>query len=334
MNNIPFRSIQTGAMLFLVLFASSSCSYAAGVVNETSRSTNSVSTASFPRGTWVWNKNSWLTPAARDELFTFLKQHGISMILVQIHTDYSGAAPKLNDREQLSELLRRAAQEGVTVHALDGGPDYIYPPWPEKLTRQIAAIAEFNSKQPANARFAGVHYDIEPYLLPDWKKDWDTRLQCCRTYLAALQTLATAARSHELQFSVDIPSWFDTGDKLQPFEVNGHIGTLLDHVAQIVDWFGIMAYRNHATGPDGILSISAGEVDVMDKLGKKVWIGVETGDAGKGSPPKVTFLNRPTTEFDQALQEVNNALVPRKSYGGILIHSYERYREYLSKPQP
>jgi hypothetical protein len=283
------------------------------------------------RGTWVWNKASWFEPSARDTLFNFLKQHGMSVILVQIHTDYSGSKPKLMYPEQLSALLQQASREKITVHALDGDPGFIYPPWREKLAGQIEAVDEFNSTQPSTARFVGVHYDIEPYLLPAWRKDWESRLEVCKAYVSTLEVLAHAARAHGLQFSVDIPPWFDTSNELKPFEMHNQSGTLLDHVADIVDWFGIMAYRNHASGPDGILSLSEGDIKVMEKRGKKAWIGVETGPNGKEDPQKITFSNRPIGEFNQAVNEVETQMTHRSGYGGLLIHCYERYREYLGE---
>jgi hypothetical protein len=303
---------------------------AAPATQQTATNVDSTAVISHPLGTWVWNKSSWFEPADRATLFRFLKQQGISVMLLQIHTDYSGPQPALKYPEQLSAVLQQAARQGVTVHALDGDPRFIYPPWPEKLAGQIAAIGEFNAHQPPNERFVGVHYDIEPYSLPDWKKDWDSRLEVCKAYLATLDQLAPIARRRGLEFSVDIPAWFDTSENLKPFEADGYSGTLLDHVARIVDWLGIMAYRNRASGPDSILSMSQSNVAVMEKLGKKVWIGVETGPNQGGDPPKITFRNQPLADFNHALKEVDASLAPRGSYAGILIHCYERYQEYLT----
>jgi len=314
----------------LTLGIGSNDAAAAPVAQPTITTTDSTAAISHPLGTWVWSKSSWFEPSARETLFRFLKQQGISVMLLQIHTDYSGPRPTLKYPQQLSAVLRQAAQQGVTVHALDGDPGFIYPPWPEKLAGQIAAIGEFNNRQPPNERFVGVHYDIEPYSLPAWKKDWDSRLEVCKAYLTTLDQLARIARGRGLEFSVDIPSWFDSTENLKPFEMDGQTGTLLDHVARIVDWFGIMAYRNRASGPDSILSISKANVDVMEKLGKKVWIGVETGPNQGGDPPKITFRNQPIADFDHALKEVDVSLAPRTSYAGILIHCYERYQEYLT----
>jgi hypothetical protein len=303
---------------------------AAPALQPTTTNVESTAAISRPLGTWVWTKSSWFEPAERETLFRFLKDHGISVMLVQIHTDYAGSQATLKYPEQLAAVLHQAAQQGVTVHALDGDPRFIYPPWPEKLAGQIAAIGEFNAHQPPSERFVGVHYDIEPYTLPDWKKDLDSRIEVCKAYVTTLGRLAPVARGHGLEFSVDIPTWFGTSEDLKPFEMDGHSGTLLDHVAGVVDWFGIMAYRNRASGPDSILSISQNNVNVMEKLGKKVWIGVETGPNQGGDPPKITFRNQPVASFDHALKEVDASLAPRTSYAGILIHCYERYQEYLT----
>jgi hypothetical protein len=293
--------------------------------------TNAASIPTLPgmRGTWVWSRTSWVAPAGRAQLFSFLKQHGLSVILIQIHTDYSGEAAKLQNEEDLSALLQEAAGAGVVVHALDGGPNFIYAPWPEKLAGQIRAVAAFNAAHPREARFAGVHYDIEPYTLAAFKND-ETRSEVCRAYVATLKRLAPVAKEHGLEFSVDIPFWFDTNTKLKTYEQEvGH--TLLEDVAGIVDWFGIMAYRNTASGSDGILAHSEGEVSIMEKLGKKAWIGVETGINRGDDPPKITFANRLPAEMEQELKAIEAKMAARKGYGGLLIHSYERYREYLSK---
>ena len=267
--------------------------------------------------------------ANRDVFFDFLKKHGLSVILVQIETDYSGETPVLKYREQLKALLEQATRQGVIVHALDGDPGFIYPPWPEKLAGQIRAISEFNATLSNNVRFAGVHYDIEPYALEAFKKD-ETRLDVCKAYLTALQTLARTARAQGLEFSVDIPFWFGSSERLKPFTAQG-TGTLLEHVAHIVDWFGIMAYRNIASGEDGILAHSEEEINIMEELGKKAWIGVELGPNKGNNPPKITFWNRPPAECDREIKEVESQMAARKGYGGLLIHSYEHYREYLNK---
>jgi hypothetical protein len=92
-----------------------------------------------------------------------------------------------------------------------------------------------------------------------------------------------------------------------------------------------MAYRNKASGVDGILVHSEADISVMEKLGKKAWIGVETGPNRGDDPPKITFWNRPPTEFDGEIKEVETQMAARKGYGGLLIHSYEHYREYLGQ---
>jgi hypothetical protein len=300
--------------------------------SATNQTTNAASATMLhgKRGTWVWRKQSWLAQADRDALFSFLKKQGISVILVQIHTDYSGEKPVLENQEQLSALLRQAASQHVIVHALDGDPSHIYPPWPEKLSGQIRAVAALNASLTGNARFTGVHYDIEPYILPAFKKE-ETRLDVCKAYLIALQTLAQTARAQGLEFSVDIPMFFATSEKKKYLDTDEEPDTLLGHVAHIVDWFGLMAYRNKASGADGILVHSEADISVMEKLGKKAWIGVETGPNRGDDPPKITFRNRPVAEFDGEIKEVESQMAGRKGYGGLLIHSYELYREYLGQ---
>lgn len=280
------------------------------------------------RGTWVWRKDSWVEASARKDLFDFLKRHQIGRIMVQIHTSYESGKPVLKYVPEMISLLKDAQIAGVEVHALDGAPNFIRPPWPEKLVGQIRALAELNASLPEESRFKGVHYDIEPYTLPEFK-DPTTRSEVCDEYIACLALLRSAAKAVGLEFSVDVPFWFDTREDLKVVTFGGKTTTLLEHIAEIADWFGIMAYRNRALGSDGIIQHSRGEIAAAAKYGHQAWVGVETGKKSPNDPPKITFQHLTPEDFDRETKQVVDVLGTEKGFGGLLIHSYERYREFL-----
>jgi hypothetical protein len=288
-----------------------------------------------PMGMWIWNRESWDTPDARRALFEFLDAHRISLIMVQVATDYSGPAPALKHEPEMHALLADAAKHKVDVHALDGDPEMIFEPGPARLEGQIRAVAAFNARlrdaaPEAGPGFAGVHYDIEPHALPRFR-DPATRASVCDAYLALLDRLGPVARAQRLAFSVDIPFWLDTRADLPTYEHGGAKETLLDQVARRVDWFGVMAYRNVAAGPNGVLDVSRGEVEAAAKYGRRAWVGVEFGMETGDDPPKITFWNRTPEDAAREIAAVRRHYMGAPGYGGLLIHSYEQYRKWEKK---
>jgi hypothetical protein len=282
------------------------------------------------RGTWVWRKDSWLTAPARETLFEFLKRRGLSRIMVQIHTDFSGENPALSYQPEMAALLQEAARRGVEVYALDGGRNYIYEPWPGRLAGQIGAIADFNARQPEAARFKGVHYDIEPYTLPEARNP-ETAPAVWEAYLRTLKHVRRAARSHQLPLSVDIPFWFDTNPRVTEVCFEGKTTSLLEHVVPLVDWFTIMSYQNRATTVE---RITEGERALAGRLGKKAWVSVKVNPRTGNEPASTTFHGLPPAELDQQLREIEARLHDSPGFGGVLIHAYEHYRAYLGEAPP
>jgi hypothetical protein len=235
--------------------------------------------------------------------------------------------PVLKFVDEMKSLLLEAAQHGVTIHALDGDPSWVYSDDNEIPSALIQGLGEFNSTQPLKERFAGVHFDIEPHVSARWR-DEASRNQLCQNYVRLLKRLLPLAHENGLQFSVDIPFWFDTAEEVNRIEVDGEVSSMIDHVARNVDWFGIMAYRNFATGEDGIIACSEGEINIATRYGKKAMIAVETGTERIDKLDKVTFANRTPDDLDRETGIVHDKFNDSPGYGGLLIHSAEQYRAW------
>ena len=92
---------------------------------------------------------------------------------------------------------------------------------------------------------------------------------------------------------------------------------VLIKVARIVDIPSIMAYRDHAEAPDGILDHTAGEIEMHP-----VVIGVETADV---SPPKITFWDEGASVMERELEEVYAAYGQHPNFRGFFVHHYGSY---------
>lgn len=286
-----------------------------------------------PRGTWVWRRDSWVTPEARAALLAFCREHRLGTVLLQVRTDWEAAQPVLLDQDDLGAVLGAAAGVGIAVHLLDGNSTWIEDPWPARLAGQVRAAGAFNRQRAAAGlpgRFAGVHYDVEPYTVPGFK-DPARREAICAGYLRLIDGLAPLARAEGLAFSVDVPSWYDSRTDLPRFrDPDGSQRTMLERVARTVDWLGIMSYRTTVPGPNGVIEISEGELRQMAALGKVAWVGIETGDNIGDSPAHITFHGRPAGSVQAAIAEIEQSLAGRPGYGGLLVHSYEHYRNWLA----
>jgi hypothetical protein len=124
----------------------------------------------------------------------------------------------------------------------------------------VRAYAAYNAGVGPDARLAGLQFDVEPYLLPEYgtggsgRIDWDAR------YLAMARTLREAAGS--LRLELVLPFWWDSKT------------ALLDGLAPLVDALAVMDYR---TDPSQIAGFAVPFLDWGARHGKQVRIALEAG---------------------------------------------------------
>src|SRR5688572_23836793 len=171
------------------------------------------------------------------------------------------------------------------------------------------------------ARFDGIHFDIEPYLLSAWKNP-ETREQLLVSYLDLNERVAKRARAAGLVYGVDIPFWWQSIDAAtgQPVSITTFHGvrkTATEHLLTMVDNVGIMAYRNVATGPQGIVSLALDTLEQADSIGHAdVFVGIETEKISEGVPESVTFARKSIRDLRTAVDIVEHVFVGRPSYAG------------------
>lgn len=149
-----------------------------------------------PRAVWAWNFDQAISLGV-----DFYKKYGISTVYLYLPTE-------LREKKLagLGKFLKDASKAGMQVYALGGEPSWALNGQP--AVSFVKRVWELNSKLPA--KFAGIHLDIEPYLLPEWKKDTKKILY---GYLDTLRTAEAEALKNKLRLEVDIPFWFDKGER-------------------------------------------------------------------------------------------------------------------------
>ena len=290
------------------------------------------------RGLWVWETAPLLREAGeRQTFFEFCEAHGISIVAMQIATHGKGADRKLDARAEWTALITEAHRRRMRVHALDGDPKFARAAQHGTVLSIVNAVVAYNASVAPAARFDGMHLDIEPQALPEWK-DPNTREPLLAEFLEINQGAAARARAAGLLYGVDIPFWWHvpddvTGEPLGIVTFHGERKLVTEHLLGFVDNIGIMAYRNVAAGPDGIITLALDTIQRVERTRNvRVFVGIETEKVREGVPATITFAGKTLRDMRKEISAAEATFARYSSFLGIAIHRYGSLREMPNEP--
>lgn len=284
------------------------------------------------QGIWAWRFEWISTPEAREELLSFCETHGYNLILMQVHLDKNSDPMVFRDPEAMRALVVEAAQRGIAVEALDGEKSMaLEKNWPRTL-QILDAVLTFNESLPDDAKLAGMHYDIEPYIMPEWKEGGAKRMKIMQDLLAfyMLAREQIEARGQGMVMACDIPFWYDhkvEEDDSCVLEFNGETKNLHKHIQDLCDYVGIMSYRRTATGSNSVAYHVESELAYAEEIGKVITPALETIELK--DVPQITFYGQPAEEFWNTQAEIIEALKDRPGFGGMLTHCWRGMRDMM-----
>ena len=241
-------------------------------------------TRQLHKAVWVWNTSQILrSRQEQEQLVQFLGGQGFDRVFLQLpnEPDHLGPIGEIQlDAAKLRPFITALSRRGIKVHALDGFKNYALPEWHPRVLKTVENIVRYNATSQQSERFYGIHYDIEPYLLPGFNGTQRERI--LKNYLELLRQMADRAHQAGLAIGVDIPFWYDTRDEFS-YEVNrvdfnGDHKSAEEHVIDLMDYVAIMDYRTSAYGADGTIAQAVGELAYASQKGKQVFIGLETSE--------------------------------------------------------
>ncbi len=260
----------------------------------------------LPKATWLWD-TARITQNP-NEMLAFLDQNSVSDLYLQINRDIRPAAYR--------QFIRKASDLGIRVHALDGAPDWTLNDKPARAFFNWLKTYQSGSQQAE--QFSGIHLDIEPYILPDWSSN---KSRVINLYQQRITFAGGEAAKLGLPFGIDIPFWFHE----HTYNNKQGKGNLSEWLIRNTDEVTIMAYRNTAEGPNGIIAVASPEIAQAQTAGKPIRIGVETVPSDEGSNLSFHGLSSDYMEFQ--LTTTQNAFVSTASWNGFAIHSLESWMQ-------
>lgn len=258
------------------------------------------------KGTWIWDTPTAITH--QEEILSFSKEQGVTNIYLHVTRE------KVMPRDY-ARFIGAASQLGIQVEALAGDPLW---GWREKrhhIQDVLDWVASYNLNVAEEERFAGIHWDIEPYLLPEWKTDQDRLLE---EWLANMEFAVKEGNLiSPLTNSVDVPFW------IHQIEVPGYqnvdVGSWM---LKRMDTVVLMNYRDTAEGEDGIIAHGQEMVKKATAMGKPqaVVIGVEMAPSREGN--KATFYEEGGQVMERELAAASDYMKKYEGFGGVAIHGF------------
>ncbi|QDG49329.1 hypothetical protein FIV42_00830 [Persicimonas caeni] len=343
--------------------------------NQVQASQSGERRAGQMRAMWLWsespNAQALIENAdgAADELFEFLRApHGreaqaVDRLYFEARNhNNDGRLARLrrvtydpigdeDERPALRAFLRRAHQQGVAVEYLDGQAIWLASEQNAKVPVRICRdIVDFNlATDDAEARFDGVHFDIEPHTVTEgphagmwweerlpngynreWTARWKRILDSCRDSFAAYEQKT----GQHLTLAVDV------GADLAHY--NAPMRRFLDQVDAPTDYVTVLNYYDNRPNRDGEPSFFHGAHDGNGVVGgveqnldlwrhTPVVFGVETGPE-RIAPDACSFYQEGYEALYGVLDELRGRCRARAgaaTCAGAAIHHFgpDAYRQ-------
>lgn len=255
------------------------------------------------KATWFWD-----TPQIKDsadDILGFAGSQGVNVLYLQMNRDVRP--------EYYRSFIRQAGVQGIEVHVLGGAPNWALESERHRLEMFIQWTAEYQASAAPNERFTGIHVDIEPHVLAEWKTNQSSVV---KQWQASVRYLVDEAHKLNLPIGSDMTFWLHT------YQLPDQSMSISRWMIKQFDQIVIMAYRDQA---DNIYNLAATELKEADELGKEALIAVETKSSNEGA--YITFFEEGTSYMEGQLSKVCTKAEKHPSFSGFAIHDYRYWKE-------
>ncbi|CAG7618609.1 hypothetical protein PAESOLCIP111_02132 [Paenibacillus solanacearum] len=253
--------------------------------------------------TWMWNP---YVIADKGNTLRQLTEKGVNRLYLFIDPDFSATYYK--------EFISEAHARGIKVHALNGAPGWVLPEHNDKMYDFIYWVKQYNVGARAEEQFDGIHLDVEPYVMPQWKQQSDAMIGLWTDTVSGF--VQEVKSDTDLTVGIDMPVWLETYRVRDGY---GGMTTLSDRLMRMVEQVTLMAYIDNAKD---IIDSVQNELAEADRAGVPVLIAVDTVDSGE---PGGSFHAKGTASMSAELGKVHEAFAGHASYKGTAVHEWDSW---------
>ena len=265
------------------------------------KATGAISVLTSQTATWLWDTTQIKT--ALNSVLSFAEENDINVIYLQINRDVP-----IKDYQS---FIHNASLTGIKVEILDGRPSWGLTESRQGLVDFINWIEKYQNEAKETEKFSGIHLDIEPHVLPEWKENRD---EVVKQWQSNVNFLTSEAKRLDMKIGADLPFWLDK------YTIPGKDMKISSWMIRQYDSVTIMAYRDKASS---IYDAAYSELVEASALGKKVSIAVETNKSNEGD--FITFYEEGPAYMAEQLKLVDQKANIHSSYTGISIHDYSSW---------
>ena len=298
----PFASVFFGLSVLL-------CGCAGQVIT-----TESVEQETKPmnvRAVWVWHSEDVSDAKRAQALFDFVQSKKANRVYVQSQSLLSTKS----DRARLAQFLDDAHDAGIKVELLFGDASWALKKNHQEALDLAQEAIDFTNGL-TGGKPAGVHFDIEPNLLDEWGSD---QIGTANQYLDLLDALHAELAGSGLKLGVD----FNFSFSRRQVRRAGKTKSLSRWLASLTDWSTVMAYRDHATGSNGVIDIAEESVADAALEGKTMVVGVNTTC---DRSDETTFCEEGDAVLQRELDKIVAGFASTHPIAGVAVHDYSDWK--------
>ena len=295
---------------------------------------------------WDWSNITNHTAQDLQDKAVFLSLHQINKVFVDINSyvaisQNQDLYAKTDEEAKLTKSVENYVsamnKRGIKVFVSAGDTEWSKPENQAiPLAIQQFAFA-YNRSHPV--KLAGVEFDIESYNQPHFAAASFTEKELVlNEYLDMVDRLATAQSTYikesgdkNMELGLAIPYWYDNENhNIRSVSWHDKTGPVLFHVLDRLNVLPrsnvvVMAYRNSASGNDGMVYHSRTEVEYAASKAQNVniLIGLEVNNV---EPAKITFYGQSYTEISSQVKVLDTEFKDKKVFKGIAINDLSGYQ--------
>ncbi|GAB6990485.1 hypothetical protein [Paenibacillus pini] len=261
------------------------------------------------KATWLWDTS--MIEDNTNSILSFCEEQGVDVIFLQVQ--------KKVTLDHYRSFITAATTKGISVHALDGTPDWAYKKKRSEGNDLLKWVIDYNNGSVDGARFTGIQFDVEPYQLQRWKRDQN---EVVREWSDNMDSWIAEGSSHGLYMSAAVPFWLDETRAADGSE------SLSRWMIRKFDAVAVMSYRDSG---QGMYDLARNELKQADKLGKSVWIGLELARSKEGA--HVSFFRKDVPIMEEEMKTANRLGEEHPSFAGIAVHHYEEWQSKVASTE-